>query len=798
MGVIDLTIVGVRHNPLYRYTIREEIMICVQGKIGKFGSLMAATMLALPLASPVFAQSDDKEDDAPALGEIVVTATKRPERLQDVPISVQAVTGDLLRSGAVQNFEDVQVPGLRVSRGGMADTITVRGIGSGQNLGFEQSAPMYIDGVYYGRARTQRLGFLDIDRIEFLKGPQPTFLGKNAIAGAINVTTRRPDEEFGGEVEFSYEPVTNEKALFGAVDIPLGDDWATRFAVRYRKSEGYLTNTVTGRKEPEIEDLLGRMIVTGQLAERLKLTAISYFGNNDDRGRNNQSIICQPNFRRDISDAVREPCLFDRFKASSGLIPSAAESARPDLYTDDNGGSFYNRMRSVGGTLLLDYEFNSGVTLSSVTGYYKYKNYQFIDTDQGIANYSTATFTERYNQFSQEIRLISPKDGPFNWFLGAYVDKNNNDVVSTSDNDARNLLPLVVPPPPGSTNRTPAFVNARIIGSVQDSIEDASSWALFGEASYALGPVTLRGGLRYEEVKKDLEFAGCESTPYSGCTPLPVLQADRKDKKLQPAITLEFRPAEDVMLYTSFKKGFKSGGFSGTDGGPFNPEIANAYEIGLKSRFFDKRVLLNLTAFRSDYKDLQVSSFDPATALFQTTNAASARTQGLEAELQFAVTRDFRLSTNVTYLDATYEDFTTAQCFAGQTAALGCNTANNTQNLSGVTTPYAPKWSGTIAADWSQDIGSGLTLRAGSDLYFTGRFATLTDINPNSFQEKFAKLNARLGLASDSGWDLSLAVRNLTDKRTAAFKNTIPGGFNSIAAFTEPPRTFTIQARYKF
>jgi iron complex outermembrane receptor protein len=209
-------------------------------------------------------------------------------------------------------------------------------------------------------------------------------------------------------------------------------------------------------------------------------------------------------------------------------------------------------------------------------------------------------------------------------------------------------------------------------------------------------------------------------------------------------------------------------------------------------------VLLNLTAFRSDYKDLQVSSFDPATALFQTTNAASARTQGLEAELQFAVTRNFKLSTNVTYLDATYEDFTTAQCFAGQTAALGCNTANNTQNLSGVTTPYAPKWSGTIAADWSQDIGSGLTLRAGSDLYFTGRFATLTDINPNSFQEKFAKLNARLGLASESGWDLSLAVRNLTDKRTAAFKNTIPGGFNSIAAFTEPPRTFTIQARYKF
>lgn len=758
--------------------------------------LITATMLALPWVAPAYAQT--AEEDAPKLGEIVVTATKRPERLQDVPISVQAVTGDLLKSSAVQNFEDIQVPGLRVSRGGMADTITVRGIGSGQNLGFEQSAPMYVDGIYYGRARTQRLGFLDVDRIEFLKGPQPTFLGKNAIAGAINIATRRPGDEFAGEVEFSYEPVTDERAAFGAVDIPLGADWASRVALRYRKSDGYITNTITGRKEPEVEDLLGRLVITGQVADRLRLTAIGYFGNNDDHGRNNQSTLCQPNFRRDISDATREPCLFDRYKASSGLIPAAAESARPDLYTDDDGGSFYNRMRASGATLLLDYEFANGVTLNSVTGYYKYKNYQFIDTDQGVANYSTATFTERYNQISQEIRLVSPEEGAFKWFLGAYVDKNNNDVVSTSDNDARNLLPLVVPAPAGSTTRTAGFVNARIIGSVQSGVEDASSWALFGEASYAMGPVTVRGGLRYEEVDKDLDMRGCESTPYSGCAPLPILVASRKDTKLQPAVTLEYRPAEDVMVYGSFKKAFKSGGFSGTDGGPFNPENVNAYEFGLKSRFFDKRVLFNLTGFVSNYKDLQVSSFDPATALFQTTNAASARSAGVEAELQVAVSRNFTLSGNVTYLDATYRDFTTAQCWAGQTAVLGCNTANNTQNLSGVVTPYAPKWSGTVAADWSQEIGGGMKIRAGADVYFTGRFATLTDINPNSFQEKFAKVNARIGLSGSAGWDLSLVVRNLTDKRTAAFKNTIPGGFNSIASFTEPPRTFTIQTRYKF
>ena len=770
----------------------------VQKKIRALSRLMTASMLVLPLSSPAFAQPQAGKDEASAIGEIVVTATKRTERLQDVPIAVQAVTGDLLKSGAVQNFEDVQVPGLRVSRGGMADTITVRGIGSGQNLGFEQSAPMYIDGVYYGRARTQRLGFLDIDRIEFLKGPQPTFLGKNAIAGAINVATRRPKDQLAGEVEFSYEPVTNEKTAFGAVDIPVGDKWATRLALRHRNSEGYITNTITGRKEPEIQDVLGRMVVTGDLSDRLKMTAIGYFGNNEGHGRNNQSVICQPNFVRDLSGAAGEPCKFDRFKASRGVIPTIAETTRPDLYTDDNGGSFLNKLQSSGATVLLDYEFGNGVVLSSVSGYYKYENYQFIDTDQGIANYSTATFTEEYDQFSQEVRLISPKDSQFNWFLGGYVDKNNNDVVSTSDQDARNLLALVSPAPAGSTPRTAAFVNARIFGSVTDSRENADSWALFGEISQKLGPVTVRGGLRYEEVTKDVAFLSCASTPYSGCTPRPVRTGNRSDKEFQPAITLETRPADDMMVYASLKKGFKSGGFSGTDGLAFNPESANAYEIGLKSRFFDKRVLLNLAAFRSEYKDLQVSSFDPATALFQTTNAASARTQGVETEVQFAVTPTFKLSSNVSYLDATYEDFTKSQCWAGQTAARGCNTANNTQNLSGVTTPYAPTWSGTLAADWSRDLGNGLTLRAGTDLYFTSRFATLSDINPDSFQEKFTKLNARLGLSSENGWDLSVAARNLTDKRTAAFKNTIPGGFNSIAAFTEPPRTVTIQARYKF
>jgi len=764
---------------------------------------LAATLVAHGQSAPPRAVQGGLE-------EIVVTAQKRVERLQDVPISVQAVSGEMLEDMGVQNFENFEVPGVRVSRGGMADTITVRGIGSGQNLGFEQSAPMYIDGVYYGRARTQRLGFLDLERIELLKGPQPTFLGKNATGGAINITTRKPGRELEGDVEASFEPVTDEYALSGAVSVPLGERWAVRGAARYRDSEGYITNTLTGNREPAVEDKLARLTFVGDPTDALRVTAIGYYAGNVDVGRNNQATICEPNYRRDVTSVAQDPCLFDRRKAAFAAAPAAAEAARPDLYRDANGASFLSDMDAYGGSVQLDWELPGGLSFTSLSAYYEYESYQFIDTDQGAANFATASFTENFDQLSQEFRLVSPQDGALRWFLGVYADRNNNDVVSASNFDARNLIPFTPPAVPPQTNRTPAFVANNTAGSVSTLFENAEAWAVFGDASYAISDqFSLRGGLRYEEVKKDVASASCIAAPYVACTPVndlaPTAVTERTDTKLQPALTLEYRPLTDVMLYASYKEGFKSGGFSGTDAGPFEPEKASAWEVGAKTRLYDNRILFNLTLFRGTYDDLQVSSFDPVTNLFATTNAASAKNQGAELELQFAATEALRLSLNVAYLDATYERFTNSPCWGGQLVlGTGCgpsptNPAVNVQNLSGVVLPYAPEWSGNAAADYRLAVGDQYALRFGTDVFFTTEFATLTDINPRSFQGGFAKVNARIAFGrADEVWELALVGRNLTDKRTAAFKNTIPGGFFSIASFTEPPATYTVQARYRF
>jgi outer membrane receptor protein involved in Fe transport len=776
-----------------------------------FAAKIPATILAgvlMAVSSLASAQGGASPDAEVALDEIVVTAQKRTERLQDVPISVQAVTGEMLQNMGVQNFENFEVPGVRVSRGGMSDTITVRGIGSGQNLGFEQSAPMYLDGVYYGRARTQRLGFLDIEQIELLKGPQPTFLGKNATAGAINIRTRRPGRELEREVELSYEPETEEVTAFVAASVPLNDRWAIRGAARYRDSEGYLTNTITGRKEPAINDKLARLTLVGDVTESTRVTAIGYYAANLDKGRNNQSTICEPNFRRDTSSAAQDPCLFDDKKASFSRTPADIEAARPDLWRDADGGPFLNDMEAYGATLQIDWELANGLSLTSVTGYYQYENYQYIDIDQGVANYGVSTFTENYDQMSQELRLLGPKDTKLQWSVGAYFDSNDNDVVSTQSFDARNLLPFTPPAVPPQTNRTPAFVVNNTNGFLQDVRESAKSMAAFVDAKYEITETfAVRGGLRYEEVDKDIDYRRCGTLPYPTCTPVNTLPAtamrSRKDDKLAPSATLEYRPLDDVLLYLSYKKGFKSGGFSNNDAGPFNSEHVTAWEAGAKTRLLDNRMMLNLTVFQGEYDDLQVSSFDPVSNLFTTTNAASAKNKGVEAEVQYAATSRLRFAVNVSYLDAAYDDFRNSPCWAGQ-VALGTGCAPNAQgsqvqNLSGVVTPYAPEWSGTAAVDYTLPVGGSHNLSLGADVFYTGEFATLTDINPRAFQQSYTKVNARIAFGRDDDfWQVALVARNVTDERTAAFKNTIPGGFFSIASFTDPPATYTLQARFKF
>ena len=749
----------------------------------------SARVLALAL-SAAFA-FDVSSAVAQVLEEIVVTAQKRQERLQDVPISVSAVTGERLEQMGVTNFENFDVPGIKIARGGMSDTLTVRGIGSGQNPGFDQSAPLYIDGIYYGQGRVIRLAFLDVERVEVLKGPQPTYLGKNAIAGAVNITSRIPGPEFESTADLSYEPVTNEISAGGAVSGALTDKLLGRVALKYRKNDGYLTNVGTGRTEPRAEDLLGRLAFQFNATDDFSARATLYSAKNIDYGRNNQTTTCQPIYFTNISPASLEDCTLNRKKASFGNIAVAGD---PGYYFDAGGDSFLFDFKANGGNLQLDQSLPGDATLTALTGYYNYRIKNFTDSDQGIANVLTNTNQQRYWQLSQEVRLASPTGERLKWFIGGYFDHNSD----RGNNSAQTNNALALP---GSPLIAMAAASNSVIG---DSTVDAKSWAAFGDVGYeVVNNLTLKTGLRYEEVKKSNVSKQCTANIYTTVCragTLVSLTGDFKDVRLQPAVTLEYRPMGDVLLYANYKQGFKAGGFQVDVRTPtFLPEKVKAYEVGGKIGFLDGRATLNFAAFQADYADLQIASFNSVTNITVILNAAEARSKGIEAEGRLAVTEDLTLGASFSVLDAYYLSYPNAPCYAAQTLALGCLNNATFQVLTGKHLPNSAPFSGTVSATYSHPITSAMKLGLGADTYITDSFFTLTDNNPGTTVDNFVKFNARISLSDiDDKWEIAVVGRNLSNKLTGAFKNATPGGGGSIATFTEPPRTITLQARIKY
>jgi len=790
--------------------------------------LAGGVMLA---AGPAFAQA--------TIEEITVTAQKRVESKQDVPISVTAVTGDALENKGVFNFEDFQTPGVKIARGGMSDGIAVRGISSGPNLGFEQAVPMYIDGVYFGRGRVQRLAFLDVQQIEVLKGPQPTYFGKNAIGGAINITNKKPGDSFEADLDASYEFEQRELALGGSIAGPLSDNFSARLAAKYRSFDGYMSNTATGKKEPQTKDLLGRAAFRWQASDALTLNFSVYAGQNTDRGRNNQMIFCAPALVAAAPEAATEGCSLDLRKSSASFLPDLGGNY---FFT---GGelSFYNRLNIAGGNLNADYDFGS-FTLTSVTAYYKYQNKQFSDTDQTARDSATATFLEKFDQFSQELRATSAAGTPFQWMMGAYYDSNNNDDWSSSNARNNNPSTLTALPPPLTSVAPPATLGPGMAPATTlvANDEKADSWAVFAEASYpVLDSVIVKAGVRYEEVKKSDSIWGCMGPLFStNCsyglsfertnpavlvgtlapqgtviTPGGILSRTLKATRTQPVLTLEWRPVTDVMLYATRKEGFKAGGFDhalgrGVDATEaarvarwvFAPEKATTYEAGAKTYLFDRAVLLNASLFRTTIRDLQVSQFNVTTGVNITGNAAELRSEGLELEGQWAATDHLTFSGNVTFLNSKYVRYPGASCYPNQTVAQGCVVVGGAsiQDLSGARTPYAPKVSLNLSANYRGPVSDTVDILAGVDYFYTDDFIPGSFNNdPRAVQASFSKIDARLGLAAtNSTWEVAVVGKNLTDEITAAFINAVPGGGGTLFALTERPRSVGLQAKYKF
>jgi iron complex outermembrane recepter protein len=703
---------------------------------------------------------------AQQLEEVVVTAQKRAQSLQDVPISVSVTSGERLDNFSIADIGELSgsIPNVTIGQNATQDSVTIRGIGSGANHGFEQSVGTFIDGVYFGRGRSSRSPFLDIERVEVLKGPQGVLFGKNTIAGALNITTRKPTDEFEGSIEAEYFDGDDSVGATAVVSGPLTDNLRGRLVVKYHESNGFIDNRATGDDDPETEETVLRGSLAWDISDRLTLDLKAEVSSYDVDGRHLQMV-----------EGGRNRALFE------SVDPNYEEKL--DFRRSTNNPVFgrdYDNTDAENFTATLNYDFDS-LRLVSVTAFTGYE-YDNNVPASWVANLDTASklYDEEHDQFSQELRLESMGDGAFEYILGVFYQTEEIDHHQDFDFDTAQAIADGFPLPP--------FVGR----SAFDLTQDTDSYAAFGQLTWhIMDNLRTTVGLRYTNDEKDLEF----SRVTTGALPFPTysLKDSRDDSDVTPSINVQYDLGDNTMLYASFSQGFKSGGFDFESGEDFEEETVDAWEVGFKSTLADGAVELNAALFQSEFSDLQVAAWNGVA--FETGNAAEATTKGVELDARWQISESFMLTGAVAFLDAEYDDFPGATCTAAQQDILG---SSCTQDLSGGDLQFSPEYSGTVNLEYFHMFGGGMELTAVLGADFTDSYYTALDLDPNSEQDSFTKINARVQLAGQSGWSVALVGKNLTDEKTTMWVNDMPFFRSSFFGAIDPPRNIGIQARYEF
>jgi iron complex outermembrane recepter protein len=768
-----------------------------------------------------------EEEIESKLEQVIVTAQRRVEGAQQVPISIHVISSQTLAEQNYNSLRDLSltVPGVHIENGN-GQNIFIRGIGSGVgggNPSYDQSVAIFSDDIYHGRSIVSGATFLDLDRIEILKGPQSTFFGNNAVAGALNIVSKKPGDIFDASARALYG-MHGQYDGEGAVTMPIGDKVSIRVAGTLNGGSGWIKNVNTGDDAPITENKAGRVTLLfkpiDELDAMFKIEGSRNRVTGSATNEPSQWVNCPP-------PSPLQPTFSGSCAAALALGPSLVPSG---LNNNENTGlaGQGRRVSTYEDVLTINYR-KWGHTFTSVTGYAQDNSYSKADFANLPTYQQTQSGGESYYQFSQELRIASPTDQPVEYLVGAYFQTDHlNNAIYINLPSLNGVASI-----PAFSALAPYLPLA--VEAVYRQGEDV--YSVFGSLIWNVTDrLKLTAGLRGSEVKKDLtrtDGNGTSAQIYGGYTPVPpainalwealgLPQAgtspnfQRTDKALMPSAGIQYQIDPQAMIYFSYAKGFKAGGFNGANPAPiaqsveFGPEHANAYELGLKSEWFDNRVLVNLDVFRTDYTDLQATSYFFVEAIngFEQgiKNAAASRSQGVELETQWAVTKKLRLSANVTYLDSKYVSYpngsaTTLQAFCRQSAA---NYNANSQcsvfpfpvpllhDYSGQPTAYAPKWSGSITASYGIRLPGEYKLTTDLIPYFSSSF------NPTNDPYKlgtagYVRLDARLTLTSpDSRWAFDLIGKNLTDRII------VDGASSLYFATKEEPRNVSVQFRYHF
>lgn len=745
----------------------------------RYGSVIVAALMT-SCAVPALAQEPDQVNEG-GIAEIVVTAERRETNLQDTPLALTALNADALQASGVTVINDIAatVPNLTSTTGpqGSSDAnFFVRGVGQFDFIiTNDPGVGLYVDGVYLGRTIGAMLDSGDIERVEVLRGPQGTLFGRNTLGGAINIVSRQPDPSgFSGNASATYGS-RDRLDLTAGVNAPIGGDSAFRISGFYREQDGFARNAVTGARFGATDRFGGRAQLRLGFGENLRIDLAADYSLDRSNPAPSvlRAIVPAPFFPPAAVADIHDPANFYRVFASNSPV------ARNETY-------------GFSGTVTLEL---GPATLKSISAYRKLDGFSTSDPDGTRYELYDQDVTTEQNQFSQEIQLAGDAfDDHLSYLLGGYYFREN----------AQQVLGLCFAPisSPAVAPFTPCNT------WTQGNDQKTRSTALFGQVRYKLSEqISVTVGGRYTWDKKriisnqffDFRPQGVGPGAIFGFGLPPVLLGqnivlpivtnlpDRaKFNKFTPKVGVEFAPNSDILMFASYSKGFRAGGFNGrliapqTSVPSYAPDSNDTYELGFKSDWLERTLRVNGTLFYSKYKDIQQTIADPAVQ-FRVANAGDADLKGFELEITAAPTDKLRFDAAIGY---------TSSKFKNVPALVG--------PINGNRLPFSPEWTVSLGAEYTIRLASGtltprVDYRLQSDISFTAFNLPLEK------QGDYGLLNARLSWSdADKRFNIAVYGQNLTDTEYFTFGQDALASQGVAYSYLGRPREYGVSVGYRF
>ncbi|GAA5063205.1 TonB-dependent receptor [Erythrobacter westpacificensis] len=771
-----------------------------RSSLASFGQVSAAA-LALALASEVaYAQEDAGEveqesgADTQERNTIIVSANRRDERLQDVPIAINVVTADTLGTAGIEDTADLAqvVPGLVYQTSQSGVQAHLRGVGTtALPAGTENSIATYIDGVYILSMSGGLMQLSNIAQVEVLKGPQGTLFGRNATGGVINVRTRDPEYTPGGNVRLGYGNYDTFTAS-GYVTTGLSDNMAIDVAgYMSLQGDGWGTNVFTGEDVYQSDSYAVRGKLLFEPGDRDEFRLTGDYSRTEGNAFSSYRLLDGTFAQYGPGDTVAaaRPSLVNAgaVGANPGQVAPFAVVGDPYAF---NGNPYdtatftqpFGVVESWGASLQWDHEFNN-FRFQSITAYRELTADQQWGATPVPAFRTQANFIQNDDQFSQEFQLASLASSDIQWVFGLYYLD-------------------------GGSNYDPFFITGTAIAPLEQLLFNAftstESGAAFGQATIPLGDRTnLTLGGRYTIEERGLVGETIASFLPGFGPPVPIttdqFEGEETFKKFTWRVSLDHRITPNVLGYASWNRGFKSGIYNsvppgGLTGEAVPPEVLDAYEIGLKTELADGRLNLNIAAFYYDYSDLQVTVFTPIAALIE--SGPKAEIYGFDLDFIYSPTRLFSINGGLNYSSSEFKEYPNAQFLVPQTEAQGGGNAVVLGSAVGNELPYAPEWTANLGANLEVPLDTGHLDFALNYHYNDGWFAGPDNILE---QPSYHLVNGSIGWQiGDTGPNVGLWVRNLLEEEYYTFLSAgnNPGGYNQ--GIRGAPRTYGITLGYEF